>query len=179
MAEKTWKRPGYKCAVGCTTSLVGNLKVKGTKDCILCLQLFGWWQQIDQIRQIRTFAFFTTCKPENLATYVRETVPSYLTQFLLLLSLKKWKLRRDGCDRIVWVAGAREISVVGGNRGRGCGFSGTLWPHTFLHPSSLLITGKKYFPWNIFGWNLYFSLEGQLDYFIGNYSKVKFVPQKK
>ena len=37
--------------------LVGNLKVKGTRDCILRLQVFGWWQQIDQIRQIRTFPF--------------------------------------------------------------------------------------------------------------------------
>ena len=123
--------------------VVGNLKVKGTKDCILRLQLFGWCQQIDQIRQIRTFAFFTTCQPENLATYVWENAPSYLTQFLLILSLKKWKLRRNGCDRIVWVTGAREISVVGGNRGRSCGFSGTLWPHTFLHLSSLLRKGKN------------------------------------
>ena len=135
--------------------VVGNLKVKGTKDCILRLQLCGWWQQIDQIRQIRTFPFSTACQSENLATYVWETASSYLASYLLLLSLKKWKLRRNGCDRIVWVAGAREISVVGGNRGRGCGFSGTLWPHTFLHPTSLLRKGKKYFSWNIVGWNLY------------------------
>ena len=32
--------------------VVGNLKVKGTKDCILRLQLCGWCQQIGQIRQI-------------------------------------------------------------------------------------------------------------------------------
>ena len=137
VAEKTWKRPGYKCAVGCRKS-------ESERYERLHSAFTTFWGDASRLIKLDKSEPLLFSQPANL------NIKLHMFEKLLLLiltnsfsSLKKWKLRRNGCDRIVWVTGAREISVVGGNRGRGCGFSGTLWPHTFLHLSSLLRKGKN------------------------------------